>query len=341
MLYWGWLFTFLGITALGASNPLDFSHYPEGKLPQGFTALANVKDDASNWTIVETDAPDPLRPNKTVRRRVLARLGKDAAPDLYSVLLWNKKKFGELQARVSFKVVGGKGVQSAGMVFRAINGQNYYLTAVKPREGKQYFSIFEKGVWTPFSWPVSIPLDGWISLEIQWKGNEITLRMNEKNVPIKVKREIFSAGHVGFWARSDSTVYFTNAKASHPERVALSVITRLVRGNSRLIGLDILTLRPGKINPVIELSDNQKDMGTNGPTLLRESITAGKTFYKKNKNIATVTMPVKDPNGKPFAAARMFWETRKIPSKNYDLSNGTRMIRQIEQHLRSLRDLRN
>ena len=128
---------------------------------------------------------------------------------------------------------------------------------------------------------------------------------------------------------------------SLPERVALSLINRLVRGNKKLIGLEILTLRPETAAPIILLSDNQKDLGKAGPPVLREVIAAGKTFYEKEKNIATVTMPVKDPNGKPFAAARMFLETRSIPSKNLDLANGTRMVRQLELHLRSARDLRN
>ena len=342
MRHWGWWFLLAGMSVWGAGNPLDFSQYPAGKLPPGFTATSNAENDASQWRIAETNVPDPLRPGKTIKRRVLARLGsKDADSKLSSVLLYDKQKLDELEARVSFRVASGQGVQAAGLVFRAVDGKNYYLSAVQPRNGKHFFSILEKGIWVPlFARPVSIPADGWITLDVKWKGNEITLRMNQDNIPVAVKREVFPAGHVGFWARSDSTVYFTAARAAFPEQLAISLAKRLVRGHPRLIGLDIFTLSPGGAQSVIAVSDNEKGLGKAGPAHLREVITQGTTFYKKKKNIATVSMPVKDPNGKPFAAARMFWETRSIQSKNFDLANSTRLMRQVELDFRSARDLR-
>ena len=117
-----------------------FDHDSLKTLPPGFS-VGTLFDGrpAGEWTVFETDrAQSPPH--------VLAQLMGKGAEHAYKTVLINELKASDLELQVSLLPIGGKADMGGGLIWRATDDRNYYLTRANPLEQNIRIYRVVKGV---------------------------------------------------------------------------------------------------------------------------------------------------------------------------------------------------
>src|SRR5437899_6581773 len=99
-----------------------------GTLPKGFV-IGTLFDGltAGEWKVLRTDRAKSLP-------QVLAQLMGKGAEHAYKVVLIDGTTSSDLDLQVSFLPIEGKGDMGGGLIWRAADDRNYYLTRANPLE---------------------------------------------------------------------------------------------------------------------------------------------------------------------------------------------------------------
>ena len=130
-----------GYVASGdTSTNWSFDAVSPGTLPNGFK-LGRLYDGrpAGDWQVLET-ADAVSAPH------ILAQLSNKGAEHAYKMILLDGTDSSDLELSVSFRAVGGKGDMGGGLIWRAENDRNYYLTRANPLEQNVRLYRVDKGI---------------------------------------------------------------------------------------------------------------------------------------------------------------------------------------------------
>lgn len=174
-------------------------------LPKGWQTGMTGQGQAK-WEVVADDSA-PSKPN------VLKQSGE-------ATFAWAAKtdeKIKDGVAEVKFKAVSGKEDQAGGIVFRFLDGNNYYVVRANALEDNVVLYKVEKGKRTALDivgrkggYGVAAPVAKaqWHTLRVTFAGNAFAVVLNGKKL-FDVQDDTFkAAGKVGLWTKSDSVMLF-------------------------------------------------------------------------------------------------------------------------------------
>jgi hypothetical protein len=176
-----------------------------GATPEGWTATFTGKGDPK-WT-VETDETAPSK------SKVLKQSGRATFP----LLLKNDTNIKDGFIEVKFKAIAGSQDRAAGVVWRALDANNYYVVRANALEdnfvlyktvGGVRSSLDIVGRQGGYGVKVPVPANSWHSLRIDFKANRFRASFNGKQL-FEVDDSTFTnAGMLGLWTKADSVTLF-------------------------------------------------------------------------------------------------------------------------------------
>ena len=98
-----------------------------GQLPPGWTSTVTNQGHPAHW-IVEADPTAPSRPN------VLAQCSKGGLHFRFPLCLFDSVTCLDGDISVKMKIISGQDNQDAGVVFRVLDQNNYYLVRASARD---------------------------------------------------------------------------------------------------------------------------------------------------------------------------------------------------------------
>jgi hypothetical protein len=119
--------------------------------------------------------------------------------------------------RDQFKAVAGSQDRAAGVVWRAQDANNYYVTRANALEDNVVLYKTVNGVRSPldivgrkggYGTDVKVPAETWQSLRIDFSGSRFRVSFNGEQL-FEVEDSTFAdAGKVGLWTKADSVTLF-------------------------------------------------------------------------------------------------------------------------------------
>lgn len=181
-----------------------------GSLPKDFV-LGTLFDGrpAGDWKVVQ-DGTAPSPPH------VLAQQEGKGAEHAYKVVLINGSHAADLELSVSFLAIGGKGDMGGGLIWRATDDRNYYLTRANPLEQNIRVYHVIKGVRKMISnLDRSIDVKRWHTLRVTTTGCRLQVFYDDQPV-FDLCDRTFTTGRIGLWTKSDAITHFDNLKLITP-----------------------------------------------------------------------------------------------------------------------------
>ncbi len=203
--------TALAILCLSASaedsiHTWNFDVDLPGALPKGFV-IGTLFDGrpAGEWKTVPTDrAKSPPQ--------VLAQLMGKGAEHAYKVVLIDGTTSSDLDLEVSFLPIEGRADMGGGLIWRAADDRNYYLTRANPLEQNIRIYRVVKGVRHLLqNFDQTIHMNQWHTLHVVSRGCQIQVLYDEKPV-FDLCDQTFTTGRTGLWTKSDAVTYFDDLR---------------------------------------------------------------------------------------------------------------------------------
>ncbi|MCZ6613721.1 MAG: hypothetical protein O6762_03455 [Thaumarchaeota archaeon] len=157
----------------------------------------------SDWSIVEDEeAPSP--PN------VLAQTASEEVNFHFPYVIVATDRLRDVDVSVQFKAISGGIDQAAGIIFRFVDSNNYYVLRANALEDNLVLFKFVDGE-RPFiaSASVEIPEGEWHSVRAVVVGECIQGYLDD-TLLIETQDSSFKEGLVGLWTKADSVTYFDN-----------------------------------------------------------------------------------------------------------------------------------
>lgn len=334
--------------ATAAEKKFDFGEYPLDKTPPGFRSTVAGLGKPGEWKTLLDEVPPtlaPLSPNAPVvtRRAVLAQLARDGTDEHFPILVCEEEPFGDFTFTTRFKTVSGEAEQMAGVVFRFQDEKNYYVVRASSLGNTFRFYKVVNGERGPPIGPdkVEIPKGTWHELTIECKGNRIRSSLDGKELIPALTDNSFASGKIGFWTKSDSVSYFSDARVTYtPKEVLAQVLVRdSLKAYPRLLGLKISAIRPGETELHVVAASNEKELGQPGGSAERDVISRGNIYYGKGPGSVTVTMPLRDTNGEPVAAVAVTMKSFAGQTEQNAIARAMPVVKEMQLRVPTLKDL--
>jgi hypothetical protein len=188
-----------------SNHAISFESTQTGVAPEGWTVTLTGSGDPK-WTIES----DETAPSKS---RVLKQSGRAT----YPLLLKNDSNIKDGFIEVKFKAIAGSEDRAAGIVWRAKDANNYYVTRANALEDNVVLYRTVNGIRSPldivgrkggYGIDVKVPANTWHTLRIDFKGSRFSVSFNGKQL-FEVEDSTFTdAGKVGLWTKADSVTSF-------------------------------------------------------------------------------------------------------------------------------------
>lgn len=338
---------FLAFPLAAAEHKFDFIALPEGQTPPGFRSAVTGAGKPGDWKIVLDDAPSafaPLTPQgrPTTKRPVLAQLARDTTDEHFPLLIFKDETFVDFTFVTKFKTVAGEKERMAGIAFRIQNETNYYvLRASSLGNTFRFYKVVNGERSQPIGPELPIPSGEWHELGVECKGNQIHCRLDGKEVIPTLTDNTFTRGQIGFWTKSDSVSYFTDATITYtPREVPAQTLVRdTVKKYPRLLGLKIYIPAPDTGATRMIASKEEKEIGQAGGKTEQAVIGQGEVYYGKEKDYVSVIMPLRDRNGDPIAAARVVMKPFSGQTEQNAIARALPIVKDMQSRVQSMQDL--
>jgi hypothetical protein len=192
----------VGFSLESATRVWTFDDDPPESLPPEFQ-VGTLFDGrlAGEWKILETESAN----NGT---HVLAQLMGKGGEHAYKVVLIQGTTTTDLDLRVSFLPISGKGDMGGGLIWRGTDDRNYYLTRANPLEQNIRVYHVVKGIRKMIgNYNEVIDIKKWHRLHVVTQGCRIQIFYDEKPI-FDLCDETFKEGRIGLWTKSDAVTYF-------------------------------------------------------------------------------------------------------------------------------------
>jgi hypothetical protein len=194
----------LGVNDM-SNRAISFESTQVGVAPEGWTATLTGSGDPK-WT-VESDETAPSK------SKVLKQSGRAT----YPLLLKNDTSIKDGFVEVKFKAVAGSQDRAAGIVWRAKDAKNYYVTRANALEDNVVLYKTVDGVRSPldivgrkggYGTDVKVSANTWHSLRVDFKAARFSVSYDGRQL-FEVEDSTFTdAGKVGLWTKADSVTLF-------------------------------------------------------------------------------------------------------------------------------------
>jgi hypothetical protein len=201
----------LAAASIGRSESIGFDNATVGAVPAGWIVAMTHTGGAPRWQVLKDDSA-PSKPN------VLAQVSTDRTAGRFPLAIWDRANLKDGTLTVKFKAVSGSIDQGAGLVWRYLDANNYYIVRANALEDNvvlykvqngQRVSIAPKGaVSNSYGVKHRVPKQTWCTLSVDVHGNLFTVSLDNQKL-FDVEDSTFTgAGRTGLWTKSDSVIYF-------------------------------------------------------------------------------------------------------------------------------------
>ena len=337
----------LGWPASGADKVFDFRQEKVGEVPRGFRSTVAGQGVPGDWRLLLDEVPSllaPLSPNAPGgnKRPVLAQLARDRTDEHFPMLIYGEETFGDFTFTTRFKIVDGATEQMAGVAFRIQDEKNFYYIRASALGNTFYFFKIVDGMRSaPIGNKVEIPRGVWHTMTIECQGTRIRGLLNGREIIPALDDKSFTAGRIGFWTKSDSVSYFTDAAMTYKPRESLAqlLVKDALKNHPRLQDLKIFA--PATENGPLSViaSTNQKEVGQAAPKEVGDVLAKRGYFYGKGGGEVMLTLPLRDSNGDKVAAVRMVMKAFPGQTENNAVARAMPVIKGMESRIQTWKDL--
>jgi hypothetical protein len=156
---------------------------------------------AGDWRVIAT-------PKALSASNVLAQLRDKGAEHNYNLVLVEDTNATDLDLSVSFLPISGKADMGGGLVWRAKDDRNYYLTRANPLEQNIRVYHVVNGVRKMLqNHDDIIDIRKWHRLHVVNQGCRIQVFYDDNPI-FDLCDETFKEGRIGLWTKSDAVTYF-------------------------------------------------------------------------------------------------------------------------------------
>jgi hypothetical protein len=344
-----WLAGACGAGSLAADGLFfDFSTNALGATPAGFVAMLGGEGQPGEWKMVEDEVPSLLPAlssgvEKGILKPVLAQQSRDGTDERCPMLVYDGQEFGDFKLTTRFKLQGGEKEQMAGIAFRISVDRYYYFVRASGLGGSFYFFKIQDGIRSaPIGIRATIPSGVWQEMSVDCVGSQIRAKLNGSEEIPELTDNTFVSGKVGFWTKSDSVSYFTDAGMTYTPRFNLAqrLVAESLELYPRLEGIKIVAvdLETGKL--VVIASDDPAEEGTAGRPEERDVVASNKPYYLKRKDQVILSLPLHDRNGEAVAAVRLVMKRFPGQTEKNALARAVPIVKRMEPRVLSRKDLR-
>jgi len=310
-----WELLLLASATFGAEKTFDFGEWRQSQTLPGFRSTVTGKGKPGEWKVLLDDVAPLLQPispgaHFDTKQAVLAQVAQEPTDEHFPLLIYEDAMFGDFTLTTRFKTVKGVIEQMAGIAFRIQNESNYYVVRASSLGNTFKFYKVLNGERGPLvgADDLQIPSGVWHELKVECKESQIRCALDGKElVSVNDKVNALGSGKIGFWTKSDSVSYFTDAKIVYTpfQPPAQALVREMLKRYPRLLALKVYV--PGKEpgSTRVVASKNENEIGTPGTKTEREVITRGETYYGKEGDAVSVIVPLRDRNGDSMAAVRV------------------------------------
>jgi hypothetical protein len=194
--------------AAGKEFLYNFDTDAVDKLPAMFHDALTGQGAKGQW-VVKADPSAPSQPN------VLAQTSSDKTDYRFPLAIADDGSFQNLELSVKFKAVSGEVDRAAGMVFRLMDANNYYIVRANALESNYRLYHVVKGRRVQFAGAnVKIASGEWHELRVECMGNHIICYYDGEKKIDATDETFKEAGKVGLWTKADSVTYFDDLRVT-------------------------------------------------------------------------------------------------------------------------------
>lgn len=200
----------LAVPATAETLVLDFETTAVGEQPAGFTTAVTGEGPEGRW-IVQQDAQAPSG------AQVLAQVSQEPRRPQFPLATYDDLSAADVDLSVKFKPISGATDQAAGLVWRYLDENNYYIVRANALEGNVVLYKVEDGERTDlpivgqgrtYGTKVEVPANAWSTLAVHVKEDRFTVSLNGADL-FEVQDQTFAeAGKIGLWTKADSVTAF-------------------------------------------------------------------------------------------------------------------------------------
>ncbi len=321
-------------TLVGEGKPGDWRVLLDA-VPLETNALTIVPSELSN-SVTTATAP------RMALKSVAGQVARDTTDNHYPMLLLGNEQYGDFTFTTRFKIVDGDKEQMAGVAFRLQDENNFYVARANVLSGTFYFYKVEKGRHAPpIGNNVKFKTGEWHELTVRCEGTEIHLKLDGQDAMPTLNDPTFSTGKIAFWTKSDSVAYFTDARVSYTPKVnfAQQLVDDTLKQYPRLLGLQVFVASAGGVGTKMIASADGKGIGEAGEATEADVIKHGANYYRKNREMVVVTMPLSDRNGDPVAAVRVMLTPLPGQTEENARIRALPIIKTMQQRMPAVRSL--
>ena len=199
----------LGVTlvVLGATRKVDFSDDAVGQPPKGFEFGHTAKAGAPGKWVVQSEGSN----------KYLAQVDPDNTRSRFPVAVLADVTTADLDLSVRFKPVSGRVDQAAGLVWRFLNEDNYYIVRANALESNVVLYKVENGKRTDlpvkgegrtYGKKAQVPSGQWSMLRVVAAGPRFEVHFNGAKLYDVEDTTFKQPGKVGVWTKADSVTQF-------------------------------------------------------------------------------------------------------------------------------------
>jgi hypothetical protein len=160
---------------------------------------------AGDWKVFKS--PQAVSPP-----HVLAQLRNKGAEHNYNLVLVEDTNASDMDLSVSFLPISGKADMGGGLIWRARDDRNYYLTRANPLEQNIRIYHVVKGIRHMLkNFDQTIDVKNWHRLRVVTRGCQIQVFYDDKPI-FDLCDETFKEGRIGLWTKSDAVTYFDDLR---------------------------------------------------------------------------------------------------------------------------------
>lgn len=330
-----------------AEHLFDFSADALNQSPPGFRSLVVGQGKPGDWKVILQEVPPLLKPltpeaPRVTRHAVLAQLAREPIERHFPLLIYEADTYGDFKLKTRFKIAGGALEQMAGIVFHYQNASNFFVVYADALGNAFRCTKMVDGEWKPPIGPaMEVSKGTWHSLTVQCDGTRIVCSLDGKEAIKLIDSADNRPGKIGFWTRADSVCYFADTKLTYTpqENPAQTLVRQTLEDYSRLLGLKIYAVAAGGKRPVVIASKDAKDLGKPGGKAEEDVIKRGVVYYGKTRHAVSVTVPLRNRNGDPIAAACITMKTFPGQTEDNAMARARPVVRKMQNQVESREDL--
>ena len=195
------------VVGYAASRTFDFEGDAIGQPPKGFVFGHTAKVGAPGTWVVQSEGTN----------QYLAQTNADSTNSRFPVAVVGDISTADADVSVRFRPVSGRVDQTAGLVWRYQNEDNYYLVRANALEDNVVLYKVErgrrtdlpvKGAGRTYGKPAEVPTGQWSTLRVVAAGPRFEVSLNGVRLYEVEDVTFTAAGRLGVWTKADSVTHF-------------------------------------------------------------------------------------------------------------------------------------